>query len=140
MKDSQGAQLVVAVPPIEERRVVAWVGKSVRFKGTLISSEDMTIDGHVEGSIEVRGQGLTVGPDAHIRANIVANTVTIHGAVTGNIRTTAKIEVLANGRVDGNLIAPRIAIADGAVVCGRVDTLAEQSDATKVGAQRSIAS
>ena len=53
----------------DERRPVAWVGKSVVFKGTLTSSEDMTIDGHVEGSIEVRDQGLTIGPDADIRAD-----------------------------------------------------------------------
>ena len=68
--------------PLDERRVVAWVGKSVIFIGSLISSEDMTIDGHVEGSIEVLDQALTVGPDADIRADIMARVVTIHGTVT----------------------------------------------------------
>ena len=116
--------------PVEERRVVAWVGKSVIFKGTLISSEDMTIDGHVEGTIEVKGQGLTVGPDADIRAEVVAETVTIHGKVIGNIRATAKVDVRPTGHVEGDLVAPRVGIADGAVVCGRVDTSNGQSDAT----------
>ena len=111
--------------------MVAWLGKSVVFKGTLTSSEDMTIDGHVEGTIEVRDQGLTVGPDAEIRAAIVAKTVTIHGTVVGNIRASAKVDILATGRVDGDLITPRIGVADGAVVRGRVDTLTEHSDATK---------
>jgi cytoskeletal protein CcmA (bactofilin family) len=119
----------------EERRPVAWVGKSVVFKGTLTSSEDMTIDGHVEGSIEVRDQGLTIGPDADIRADIVAKTIIIHGAVIGNIRAGAKVDIRATGRIEGDLTAPSIVIAEGAVISGRVNTLTEQSDAAKPRAQ-----
>jgi len=115
--------------PEEERRVVAWVGKSVIFKGTLISSEDMTIDGQVEGTIEIRENGLTIGPDADIRADIVARNVTIHGTVVGNIRTSAKVDIRASGRIDGDLISPRIVLADGALVRGRLDTLSAQTDA-----------
>ena len=115
----------------EERRPVAWVGKSVVFKGTLTSSEDMTIDGHVEGSIEVRDQGLTIGPDADIRADIVAKTLTIHGTVIGNIRAGAKVDIRATGRIEGDLTAPVVVIAEGAVVCGRVNTLTEESEVAK---------
>jgi cytoskeletal protein CcmA (bactofilin family) len=114
--------------PLDERRVMAWVGKSVIFIGSLISSEDMTIDGHVEGSIEVLDQALTVGPDADIRADIMARIVTIHGTVTGNIRASAKVDICATARIDGDLVAPSIVIADGAVVCGRLDTVTEQSE------------
>jgi cytoskeletal protein CcmA (bactofilin family) len=113
--------------PAEERRVVAWVGKSVIFKGTLISSEDMTIDGQVEGTIEIRDQGLTIGPDADIRADIVARTVTIHGTVIGNIRASDKVDIRDTGRIDGDLVSPRIILADGALVRGRVDTLSDTS-------------
>jgi cytoskeletal protein CcmA (bactofilin family) len=116
--------------PGEERRVVVWVGKSVIFKGTLISSEDMAIDGHVEGTIEVRDQALTVGPDADIHADIVAKIVTIHGAVTGTIRASAKIEIRETGSVDGDLVSPCVVIADGAVVRGRIDTLTDHAEAT----------
>jgi cytoskeletal protein CcmA (bactofilin family) len=129
-KDAPGAPPPISPAlPAEERRVVAWVGKSVVFKGTLISSEDMTIDGHVEGTIEVREHGLTIGPDADIRADIVTNTVTVHGTVIGNIRATAKIDVRATGRIDGDLIAPRVVLTDGAVIRGRVDTITDQSGA-----------
>ena len=125
--------------PAEERRPVAWVGKSVIFKGTLTSAEDMTIDGHVEGSIEVRDQGLTIGPDADIRADIVAKTITIHGTVIGNIRAGAKVDIRATGRIEGDLTAPIIVVAEGAVVCGRVNTLTEQpAEATKPRAQLAI--
>ena len=125
--------------PVEERRVVAWVGQSVVFKGTLLSSEDMTIDGHVEGTIEVREHGLTVGPHADIRADAVAAIITVHGTVIGNIRASVKVDIRATGRIDGDVIAPRIVMADGAVVRGRVDTLSEQSVATKRPAQFAIA-
>jgi cytoskeletal protein CcmA (bactofilin family) len=138
-KESQVVQPVSPALPVEERRVVAWVGKSVVFQGTLSSSEDMTIDGHVEGTIEVRDHGLTVGPDADIRADIVAKTVTIHGAVTGNVRASDKVDIRATCRIEGNLVTPHIVIADGALVRGRVDTLSEQSDATKLRAQLAIA-
>ena len=124
---------------VEERRVVAWVGKSVIFTGTLVSSEDMTIDGRVEGSIEVRDHGLTIGPDADIHADIVARTITIHGAVTGNVQASARIEIRASGRIDGDLFTPRIVIADGALIRGRIDTLSERAGATKPPTRRAIA-
>jgi cytoskeletal protein CcmA (bactofilin family) len=127
-----------SAPSAEERRPVAWVGKSVVFKGTLTSAEDMTIDGHVEGSIEVRDQGLTIGPDADIRADIVAKSVTIHGAVIGNIRASAKVDIRATGRIEGDLTAPIIVVAEGAVVSGRVNTLSEQSETAKPRAQLAI--
>jgi len=141
-EQSKGSAIVQPVGPalpVEERRVVAWVGKSVIFKGTLTSSEDMTIDGHVEGTIELLDHGLTVGPDADIRAEIVAKTVTLHGTVTGNVRASAKIDIRATGRIDGDLFTPRIVMADGAVVRGRVDTSSEQSDAPKKRARLAIA-
>jgi cytoskeletal protein CcmA (bactofilin family) len=138
-RESQIGQPVSPALPLEERRVVAWVGKSVIFIGSLTSSEDMTIDGHVEGSIEVLDQALTIGPDADIRADIMARVVTIHGTVIGNIRASAKVDICATARIDGDLVAPCIVIADGGVVCGRVETVTEQSEAVKPRGQLAIA-
>ena len=107
----------------DERRVVAWMGKSVVFRGDLISSEDLTIDGRVEGTIEVRDHALTIGPDAEIRANIIAKAVTVHGAVTGTITASDKVDVRETGSVDGDITSPRLGMTDGAVVRGRVETL-----------------
>jgi cytoskeletal protein CcmA (bactofilin family) len=67
------------------------MGKSVVVKGNLTSSEDMTVDGRVEGSIEMRDHTLTVGPNADIRADVVAKAVTISGAVTGTITAAEKV-------------------------------------------------
>jgi len=111
----------VAARPTAERRIVAWVGKSVVFKGDLISAEEMTIDGRVEGTIEVRGHALTIGPDADIRADIIAQAVVVLGAVTGSITAQDRVDIAETGSVDGSILSPRLAVAEGAVLRGRVD-------------------
>jgi cytoskeletal protein CcmA (bactofilin family) len=106
----------------EERRATAWVGKSVIFKGELSSSEDMTIDGRVEGSIDVRNNALVIGPDAHIHADIAAGIVTVFGAVHGNIVAREKVYVRQTGSVDGDILTPRLSLVEGGALRGRVDT------------------
>lgn len=103
-----------------ERRVVAWIGKAVRVEGKVISEEDLTIDGDVEGSIELGGHSLTIGQEARIRADLVAKTVTISGKVSGNVRAVDKVDLRATGSVDGNITAPRFVMAEGATVMGKV--------------------
>jgi cytoskeletal protein CcmA (bactofilin family) len=106
----------------EERRATAWVGKSVVFKGELSSSEDMTIDGRVEGSIDVRNNALVIGPDADIHADIAAGTVTVFGAVHGNIVARDKVYVRQTGSVEGDVLTPRLSLVEGGTLRGRVDT------------------
>jgi len=108
--------------PVEERRVVAWVGKSILFRGDVIGLEDMAIDGRVEGTIELREHTLTIGPDAHIQADIVAKAVTVLGVVVGTITASEAVDIRETGSVEGNITARRLTMADGAVVRGRVDT------------------
>ena len=102
------------------------MGKSVVFKGNVTSSEDMTIDGRVEGSIEIREHTLTVGPDADIRADVVAKVVTIFGAVTGTITARQKVEIRESGSVEGDIVSPRLAMVDGALLRGRVNDASER--------------
>ena len=112
--------------PVEERRLVAWIGKSVVFKGDLVSSEDMAIDGRVEGTIDVRGHTLTVGPDADIRATIHAGNITVHGLVTGRITAEHKVEISPSGSVEGDIVTPRLAMADGGILRGRVGSATDR--------------
>jgi cytoskeletal protein CcmA (bactofilin family) len=127
----QAAEPARVTRPVEERRLVAWSGKSVFFKGDLTSSEDLTIDGRVEGTIELRDHHLTIGPDADIRATIIARTVTILGTVTGAITAGDKIDISETGSVEGNIVAPHLAMADGAVLRGRVDVSTRGQDTSK---------
>lgn len=106
---------------VEERRVAAWIGKSLVVQGKVISAQDLTIDGQVEGTIELGNHGLTIGAGAAIKADLVAKTITISGAVTGNVTATEKVDLRATGVIDGDITAPRLVMAEGAIIRGRVD-------------------
>jgi cytoskeletal protein CcmA (bactofilin family) len=106
--------------PASERRVTAWIGKSVRVEGKVISAEDLTIDGDVEGSIELGDHSLTIGPGSAIKADLVAKTITISGAVVGNVKASERVELHAAGSVQGDITTPRFLMADGATVSGKV--------------------
>lgn len=103
-----------------ERRMIAWIGKAVRVEGKVISAEDLTIDGDVEGSIELGAHSLTIGQDATIKADLLAKTVTISGSVKGNVKAVEKVDLRATASVDGDITAPRFVMADGATVMGKV--------------------
>jgi len=97
------------------------IGKSVVIKGELNGSEDLTIEGQVDGKIELRQNVLTIGPNGKIKAQIFAKAVVVLGEVTGNVTATEKVDIRDNGSVDGDLVAPRVAIADGAHFRGSID-------------------
>jgi cytoskeletal protein CcmA (bactofilin family) len=102
-------------------RDVVHIGKSVVIKGELNGSEDLTIEGHVEGKIELRDHVLTIGPNGKIRASVFAKAVIVVGEVVGNITANEKVEIRDNGSVDGDIVSPRVAIAEGAHFRGSVD-------------------
>jgi cytoskeletal protein CcmA (bactofilin family) len=97
------------------------IGKSVVIKGELNGSEDLTIEGHVEGTIQLRDHVLTIGPNGRIKAQVFAKAIIVLGEVTGNITTSDKVDIRENGSVDGDIVSPRVAIAEGAHFRGSVD-------------------
>ena len=103
-----------------ERRMVAWIGKAVRVEGKVVSNEDLTIDGQVDGSIEVGDHDLTIGSDAAVKADLLGKTITISGTVVGNVKAVDKVDLKASGSVLGDIITPKFAMADGASVTGKV--------------------
>ncbi len=100
---------------------VATIGKSVVVKGELSGNEDLVIDGDVEGSITLRGQTLTVGPNGRVRANIEARNVIMHGRVDGDIHATDRVELRKSASLSGNISTARISIEDGAFFKGGID-------------------
>jgi cytoskeletal protein CcmA (bactofilin family) len=102
-------------------RDVVNIGKSVVIKGELNGSEDLTIEGQVEGKIELKDHVLTIGPNGKIKAQVFAKALIVLGEVNGNVTATDKVEIKDGGSVDGDIIAPRVAIADGAHFRGSVD-------------------
>ena len=97
------------------------IGKSVVIKGELNGSEDLTIEGQVEGTIQLREHVLTIGPNGKIKAQVFAKSVIVLGEVQGNVTATEKVDIRDNGSVDGDIISPRVAIAEGAHFRGAVD-------------------
>jgi cytoskeletal protein CcmA (bactofilin family) len=115
----------------EERRVAAWIGASILIKGNVSSSESMTVAGRVEGDITVREQAIVVAAGGTVRGNIAARDVVVHGEVLGTITAEGRVEVTATGSVHGDIIAPRMTLAEGATLHGRIGIAATASGAAR---------
>jgi len=107
--------------PLRGGSDVATIGKSVVVKGELSGSEDLIVDGEVEGSISLKGQTLTVGPNGRVRANIEARNVVVHGRVNGDIHATERVELRKTASLAGDIATARISIDDGAFFKGGID-------------------
>ena len=122
-------------PGEQNRTDVAHIGKSVVLKGELSGSEDLFLDGEIEGNIELRDHNLTVGPNGRVRANINAKEVVIQGKVDGNVIASDRVELRKSAVLVGDITTQRIVIEDGAYFKGGIDIgKREQSGATAHGA------
>lgn len=123
-------------PRRQIERDVVNIGKSVVIKGELNGSEDLTIEGHVEGKIELKDHVLTIGPNGKIKAQVFAKSVIVLGEVNGNVTATEKVDIRDGGSVDGDIVSPRVAIAEGAHFRGSVDMQRRTAQAAQAGQQR----
>lgn len=103
------------------RAKVAHIGKSVIIRGELSGSEDLYLDGEVEGNIDLRNHNLVIGPNGRVRANIQAKDVVIQGKVDGNITGIDKVELKKSAMLNGDINTQRIVIEDGAFFKGAID-------------------
>jgi cytoskeletal protein CcmA (bactofilin family) len=107
---------------IDQRgREMAQIGKSLRLKGEITGSEDLLVNGEVEGAIELKENSLTVGPNGSVKADVSARSITVMGHLCGNVRAGEKIEICKTGSLEGDLSTARIVIEDGAVFRGSID-------------------
>jgi len=97
------------------------IGQSVQINGELTGQEDLIIDGKIDGKIMLKDHQLTIGPNGHINAEVHAKSVQINGEVTGNITADDKVEISPSGSVQGDICAPRVALADGSSFKGSID-------------------
>jgi cytoskeletal protein CcmA (bactofilin family) len=100
---------------------MASIGKSIVINGELSGSEDLTIEGRVDGKIELKDHILTVGSNGRIKAQVSAKAIVVLGQVTGNLNATEKVDIKDTGSVEGDIVAPRVAIADGSHFKGSID-------------------
>ena len=109
------------------REEPASIGMSIVINGELSGSEDLTIEGRVDGKIELRNHVLTIGSNGRITAQITAKAIIVLGHVTGNLTATEKVDLRESGSVEGDIVAPRVAIADGSHFRGSIDMQKKES-------------
>jgi cytoskeletal protein CcmA (bactofilin family) len=108
----------------------AQIGKSVAIKGEISGSEDLYVDGQLQGSIDLSANSLTVGPNGRVHANIKARNVTISGTLDGNIQASERTDLRKTAVVNGDVQTRRIAIEDGAYFKGKLEIVAEAKSQT----------
>ena len=113
----------------ERGRNLAQIGKSLKLKGSITGSEDLYIDGEVEGTVELKDNSLTVGPNGRVHADVTARSIMILGRLHGNVKAGEKIEIRKTGSLEGDLTTARIVIEDGAVFRGSIDIVKPGQDA-----------
>lgn len=99
----------------------AILGKSVVVKGQIFGREDLTIDGEVEGTVELQEHRLTVGPNGKVLASVKAREVVVIGTLHGNVETRDKIVIRKDAKLVGDIKTARIEIEDGAYFKGNID-------------------
>jgi cytoskeletal protein CcmA (bactofilin family) len=107
-------------PHFEPTRT-AVLGKSVIVKGQIYSREDLTIDGEVEGTVELQEHRLTIGPNGKVRASVKARELVVLGTIHGDVETTDKIDIRKEAKLVGDIKTARIVIEDGAYFKGNID-------------------
>ena len=110
---------------------MANIGKSITIKGDLNGNEDLVIEGNVEGKVELPDNQLTIGANGAVKAEVSAKSVVVIGRVTGNVRGTDRIEIQATGVVQGDVSAPRLVVAEGAVLNGSIQMTAGDTPAAR---------
>ena len=108
---------VAAFQALEDRR------KSVQIRGEVKGSEDLMVDGHVEGTITLVESRLTIGPNAHVAANVSARDVILLGQLSGNVSATGRVELRDGCDLVGDISAARLSIEESAVFRGNVEPL-----------------
>jgi len=115
---------------------VATVGISVSIKGEISGSEDLTIDGQVEGRIDLPDHTLTIGPNATVVADINAKFVTIFGSVVGTVVAKDKADIRKSASVEGSLTCGRLAVQEGATLNGKIETKSRPAVANRAKAEK----
>jgi cytoskeletal protein CcmA (bactofilin family) len=112
-----------------DSRGPAVIGKSVMIKGQIFSREDLTIDGEIDGSVELHEHRLTVGPNGKLQAGVKAREVVVLGTIQGNVEASDKIDIRKDAKLVGDIKTARIVIEDGAYFKGSIDIVRQEAKA-----------
>jgi len=117
-----------AAPPLHEKttpplgaRAVACISQGIKIRGEITGSEDLFVDGEVEGKLALDSACVTIGPNGHVKADVVAREVIVRGCVEGKVRAHERVQVWGTGQVDGEIQTLTLVIEEGAVLRGKVE-------------------
>lgn len=108
-------------PTAPTARNMSCLGSGLEIKGTITGSEDLQIDGRVQGPISLQGQKLTIGQTGKVQSEVSARDVIVYGDITGNLQVQDRVEIKKDASVIGDIKATRISIEDGAYCKGRIE-------------------
>jgi cytoskeletal protein CcmA (bactofilin family) len=119
----------------------ASIGKSVQIYGEVKGSEDLVVDGVIEGTITLSESRLTIGPNAHVQANVSARDVVLLGQLTGDVHASGRVELRSGSNLKGDIRASRLSIEENAILSGKIELAgAERPPAAAAGTASTSAS
>ncbi len=122
-------------------RAAACISQGIRIKGEVTGSEDLFVDGMVEGKLSLTTNScLTVGPNGHVKADVLAREVIVRGKIEGKVTGRDKVQLWSTGQVTGEVQTDRLAIEDGALLRGRVEAGRQPNKTPEIKASAATAS
>ena len=119
-QEQSEVQVKKARTKTDHTNVVA-IGASIHIKGDVTGDEDLIIQGHVDGTVNLKGHNVTISKSAKVKANIEANQIIVEGELSGDMNGDEKVIIRESGNVYGNIIAPRVTLEDGALFKGSIE-------------------
>jgi cytoskeletal protein CcmA (bactofilin family) len=99
----------------------ACISQGIKIKGEVTGSEDLFVDGHVDGKLSITNGSLTVGPNGSVKADVTAREVIVRGKIEGKVSGRDRVQLWSTGQVTGEVQTARLAIEDGAMLRGKVE-------------------
>ena len=109
-----------SAPPVSSR-AAACISQGIKIKGEVTGSEDLFVDGTVDGKLSLTNGSLTIGPNGNVKADVSAREVIVRGKIEGKVTGRDKVQLWSTGQVTGEVQTDRLAIEDGALLRGRVE-------------------
>ncbi len=119
---------ISAASPISSR-ATACISQGIKIHGEVTGSEDLFVDGEVDGKLDLGNASVTIGPNGRVKADVTAREIIVRGRVDGKITARERVHLWSSGQVIGEVQSDRLSIEDGAVLRGKVDTGKRQEKA-----------
>ncbi|MEE4270099.1 MAG: polymer-forming cytoskeletal protein [Thermoanaerobaculales bacterium] len=108
-------------PSSPSGRDQATIGRSINIRGDVTGDEDLLIQGRIEGTVDLKQHSVTIGPEGRVKADLKGRRVTVEGEVEGDVRGQEQVVLKASSTVNGDIVAPRVVLEDGATFLGSID-------------------